>query len=86
MAHVLPGMQKVYNRFDYRDEKLTLFQEWEALLAAIVVPPPVKIERIPMQVKIERIPMQVKTERKPMMNVPRPPMTTKTARKPMSRA
>ena len=39
LAHVLPGMHKVYNLHSYRDEKLDLFCKWERLLIAIVHPP-----------------------------------------------
>ena len=57
LAHTLPGLHKVYNRYDYRDEKRVLLTAWEKILLAIVDPPsqtnvvpidkPMKIARRP---------------------------------------
>ncbi len=40
LAHARPGIKKVYDVHDYRDEKREALELWAARLRAIVAPPP----------------------------------------------
>jgi integrase len=39
LAHAKPGLHKVYNQFDYYDQKLSALNQWSARLERIVNPP-----------------------------------------------
>ena len=40
IAHAIGGLHAVYDQHSYRQEKLQVFESWEALLAGIIGPPP----------------------------------------------